>query len=307
MKKLLSTCSLTLAAFVSFVAGHSHEDVSNRDAKKASIEVIPVVGKIYMLVGEGGNIGLAVDEEYTLMIDDQYAHLSDAILMEIQNLSEAPIACLLNTHFHFDHTDGNENWSDHVGVIVAHKSVRQRLEDGSYIKAFNMTTEPAPAVALPDLVFAEQLSLFQSNGQIDLIHIPAAHTDGDVIALFREANVIHAGDLYFRGMYPFIDTSNGGDIYGYLAAMKRVLDYTNTQTKIIPGHGPLSDPDDLRKDLKALTEFVKIVAGGVEEGLDVAAITQLDGLERIDAEYGNGFLSKEKFVEIVYDGLISVL
>lgn len=275
----------------------------NHDQSEVKIESIQVAENIYMITGQGGNIGLAVDGDYTLLIDDQFANLSEAIKAKIATISDKPIAYLLNTHFHYDHTDGNANFSDSVGVIVAHENVRTKLASGTTIKAFGKEMEPYDATALPALTFNDQLVIHQAGEAIQLIHFANAHTDGDVVAYFADSNVIHTGDLYFSGFYPFIDTSNGGDVHGFIKAQEGILELIDEDTLIIPGHGPLSTKADLQRDVAMLKGFVATVETELAAGKSAADIESNKVIQGYAATHGGGFLSTEKFLSIVIDGL----
>lgn len=285
--------------FISIVTLLAHE----KDQPEVEIVSIQVADRIYMLTGQGGNIGLAIDEDYTLMIDDQFASLSKAIQAEISKLTDKPIKYLLNTHFHYDHTDGNVNFSRSVGVIVAHENVRTKLQEGTVIEAFGKTMEPYPEAALPALTYTEKLSIHQSGEAIELLHFANAHTDGDTAVHFKDSNVIHAGDIYFSGMYPFIDTSNGGDVYGYVAAQEALLALADDQTKIIPGHGPLSSKADLERDLAMFKGFVSVVESQLAAGKTADQIAAHETIQGYDASHGKGFLDTKTFIEILSSGL----
>ena len=288
---------LLLLSFLFFLL--SAASANNCAEAKVAIESIQVAENIYMIVGQGGNIGLAIDDDYTLMIDDQFAPLSDAIHAEIKKLTDKPITYLLNTHFHFDHTDGNENFADSVGIIVAHENVRTKLKQGAVIKAFGKTMEPYPESALPSLTYAQKFSIHQSDETIELLHFASAHTDGDTAVHFKDSNVIHAGDVFFSGMYPFIDTANGGSVQGFIAAQEALLQLADKQTKIIPGHGPLSDKADLKRDLQVLKEIVGVVKSELAAGKNHDQISTHQTIQKYDAAYGQGFLNAKQFIEIL--------
>lgn len=275
----------------------------NHDESEVTIESIQVAENIYMITGQGGNIGLAVDDDYTLLIDDQFSNLSEAIKAKVATISDRPIAYLLNTHFHYDHTGGNANFSDSVGVIVAHENVRTKLASGTTIKAFDKQMEPYPEAALPTLTFNDQLAIHQANEAIQLIHFANAHTDGDVVAYFTDSNVIHTGDLYFSGFYPFIDTSNGGSIHGFIKAQEGILELIDNDTQIIPGHGPLSTKADLQRDVVMLKGFVATVEAELAAGKNAAEIELNKTIQGYGVTHGGGFLSTEKFLSIVIGGL----
>jgi glyoxylase-like metal-dependent hydrolase (beta-lactamase superfamily II) len=274
-------------------------------AAKASepIAVVPVRGAIAMITGEGGNIGLLTGAEGTLMVDAKFARYADQIRAAIKGLGGADPRLLINTHYHADHTDGNAAFGRSGSTIVAHRNVRQQLAKGSTIEAFKMVTPPAPAVALPVITFTDTLRL-QLNGEtIDLIHVPAAHTDGDSLVVFRNANVIHTGDVWFNGFYPFIDVSHGGTLKGAIAGVDRVLALANDDTRVLPGHGPLgtrAELVDYRAMLATAQERLgKLKARGLTPGQAVAA----KPLKDLEARWGDGLFTGDRWIEIIYAGV----
>ena len=295
MKYLLPITIFLTATLSLFAHGDKEPEVN--------IEAIQVADQIYMLTGQGGNIGLAIDDTYTLMIDDQFAPLSESIQATLATLTDKPITYLLNTHFHYDHTDGNENFGNSVDVIVAHENVRKKLAEGTVIQPFGKVMEPYPESALPALTYSKTLSIYQSNEAIELIHFANAHTDGDTVVLFKDSNVIHAGDVLFSGMYPFIDVSNGGDVYGYITAQEAVLKLTDDATKIIPGHGPLSNKADMTRDLEMLKEVVAVVESELAAGKTPEAIAADAKILKYEPSHGQGWLDTETFIKILCSGL----
>lgn len=290
--KHLATLVLILASPVVLFAHKSEQH-------EVKIESMQVADQIYMLIGQGGNIGLAINENYTLLIDDQFAPLSQSIQEVIAELTDKPITYLLNTHFHFDHTDGNENFSDSVTVIVAHENVRTKLQSGAVIEAFGKTMEPYPESALPALTYSEKLSIYQGNEEIELLHFANAHTDGDTVVHFKDSNVVHAGDILFSKMYPFIDTRNGGDVHGFIAAQEAVLSLVDDQTKIIPGHGPLSNKASMEQDLAMLKKIVAVVEEELANGKTPEQIAMHPNVQEYDASHGQGFFDTITFIKLL--------
>lgn len=232
---------------------------SGWDAVKISSE--PLSGNVHVVYGAGGNIGLSVGEDGVYMVDDQFAPLTERLKEAIAAISDKPIRYVINTHFHYDHTGGNEKLGGTGSVIVAHDNVRQRLGAGSFIKAFNHTEPPQSGPALPVVTFSEEMSLHLNGEDIRIIHIPNAHTDGDSIVHFRTSNVIHMGDVFFNGRFPFIDTPNGGTIDGVIKAVARMLEVADENTKVIPGHGKVTD----RAGLKAYHDMLVEARARVSE------------------------------------------
>ncbi len=264
------------------------------------INAIPVSDNIYMLSGQGGNIGLFLGEDGTFIIDDQFAPLTEKILAAIKSVGGDTPRFLINTHFHGDHTGGNENLGNAGTLIVSHDKVRERLVAGSYIKAFGMNSPPANKAALPVLTFSEDMHFHINNDSVNAVHVPSAHTDGDSIIYFEKANVVHAGDIFFNGFYPFIDAANGGSLRGTIAAVDAMLAATDSKSKIIPGHGPLADKAQLQayRDMLAIAyaRLLKLKNDGVSA--EDAVIH--DPLADLEAQWGNGIFSGEKWIRITY-------
>ena len=200
---------------------------------------------IHMLEGRGGNIGLSVGEDGVLIVDAQYAPLNPQILAAVAELSTQPLRFALNTHWHFDHVGGNEQLAETGVANFAHENVRALMRDDQTIAAFQMTVPASPQAALPIVTFTDGVTFHLNGGTIRVFHVPAAHTNGDSIVHFVEADVIHMGDVYFNGRTPFIDRQHGGTLEGVVAAVDRVLAIAGPETKIIPGHGPLSNKLEL--------------------------------------------------------------
>ncbi len=264
------------------------------------INPIPVSDNIYMLSGQGGNIGLFLGEDGTFIIDDQFAPLTEKILAAIKSVGGDTPRFLINTHFHGDHTGGNENLGNAGTLIVSHDKVRERLVAGSYIKEFGMNSPPANKAALPVLTFSEDMHFYINNDSVNAVHVPSAHTDGDSIIYFKKANVVHAGDIFFNGFYPFIDAANGGSLRGTIAAVDAILAATDSKSKIIPGHGPLADKAQLQayRDMLAIAyaRLLKLK----NDGVSVEDAIIHDPLSDLEAEWGNGIFSGEKWIRITY-------
>lgn len=200
---------------------------------------------IYVLFGSGGNIGLAVGEDGTFLIDDQFAPLTAKITAAVAAVTDQPVKFLLNTHWHGDHAGGNENFGEAGAIILAHDNVRKRMAAGQFMEFFNSERPPSPDAALPVITFNSEMTLHINGQTMRVIHEPHAHTDGDSVIYFAEANVIHMGDLFFNRLYPFIDLDSGGSVQGMISGINRMLMIANGETRIIPGHGPVGDRDDL--------------------------------------------------------------
>jgi len=289
----------TICAAVLFAAAASAQD----DFSKVEIQTEKLADSVYMMTGSGGNLGVSVGDDGVFLIDDQFAPLTPKIQAAIAKLSAKPVRFMLNTHWHFDHTGGNENLGKAGAVIVAQENVRKRLSEEGVIAFFGMKTKPEPPVALPVITFTRDLS-FQLNGEeIRALHVPRAHTDGDTIVHFAKSDVIHTGDTFFNKMYPFIDTSSGGSVAGVLAATDRVLKMAGDKTKIIPGHGPLASRADLKVYRDMLAAVAGRVAGQIKQGRKLEEVVASKPTAQLDAAWGKGFLAPDKFVEMLYGNL----
>lgn len=268
-----------------------------------AISAVPVAEGLYMLAGQGGNMGLSVGADGVFLIDDQFAPLTDEIVASIGKLSSEPVKFLINTHWHYDHTGGNENFGKRSAIIVAHNNVRTRLEAGGVIEAFKKSVPPASPEALPVITF-EQAITFHFNGDtIDVTHPSAAHTDGDAIIYFKKANAVHMGDTYFNGFYPFIDASSGGKMLGVINAVADVLSKIDDQTRVIPGHGKLSN----KKELAAYHAMLKTVYAKVsalkQAGKSAEQVIAAKPSSQFDAQWGKGFLTPDQWVGIIYEAI----
>ena len=220
---------------------------------KVEIRTTKLAESIYMLEGEGGNIGVSAGADGVFLIDDQFAPLTPRILAAIKAISDKPVRFLLNTHWHFDHTGGNENLGKAGVVIIAQDNVRKRLSSRTAIEFFKSAYGPSAPAGLPVITFNDTVTFHLNGDDATAVHVANAHTDGDSIIHFRNANVVHMGDTYFSGLYPFIDTGTNGSVKGVIAAVDRVLGMLDDTTKIIPGHGPLSGKRD---DFSAWMDYV---------------------------------------------------
>lgn len=268
-----------------------------------TIEAQRVRDGVYMLTGRGGNIGLGVGDEATFIVDDQFAPLTERIAAAVAEVSDRPVDYVLNTHWHYDHTGGNENFGEGGALIMAHDNVRTRMAAGQTMSS-GRVVEPAPAVALPVVTFNDRLSLHVNGESIRGIHIEHAHTDGDTLVYFEDANVLHMGDTFFNGMYPFIDLGSGGHINGVIEAAATALSLSDADTLIIPGHGPLADRDDLQRYHDMLFTLRDRVARRMADGESLEEIQRArptaDFDDSVDAD---GFIKPDVIVGFIYDSL----
>jgi cyclase len=267
------------------------------------IRTVKVADGVYMLMGSGGNIGVSAGPNGVILIDDQYAPLTDKIKAAVAAINPGPIRFLLNTHWHPDHSGGNENLGRGGVVIVAHENVRRRMSVEQFIAAFGWKVPASPEGALPVVTFTHAVTFYLNGDSISGFHVPPAHTDGDAIVYFRHANVVHMGDIYFEGMYPFIDVASGGSVDGVIAAVDRVLGMTGRDTKVIPGHGPLSSRSELEAYRGMLVTVRDRVRALVRQGKTLAQVQAAEPAAEYDVTWGRGFLRPEQFVEILYSDL----
>ncbi len=276
-----------------------------QEDKFAGVEIKThqVVPGIYMLVGKGGNIGVSAGADGVFMIDDQFAPLTDRITAAVAALSDQPIRFLVNTHWHGDHTGGNENLGNQGVLIVAHDNVYVRMSGDTEIAAFNTVVPASPKVALPVITFNDNVTFRLNGEEISVVHYRNSHTDGDSVIHFRNANVIHTGDIWFNGFYPFIDVSSAGSIDGIISSVKTLLALTDDNTRIIPGHGSLSDKQGLQGYLEMLETVRDRMNKLIAEGISLEEIIELKPNADYDAALGNGFINPEQFLRILYSDL----
>ncbi len=248
---------------------------AQRDFSDVQVEATRVAGGVYMLTGSGGNIGLSVGEDGPFIVDDQFAGLTDKILAAIATVTEGSVRFVLNTHWHGDHTGGNENLGKAGAMIVAHENVRKRLNPADFQEEMERSQQ-APPDALPVVTFTDVVSFYWNGEKIKAFHVEHAHTDGDAIIHFANANVFHMGDTFFNGSFPFIDVASGGNINGLIHAADAVLGMTNSNTQISPGHGPLAKPDDLRNYRDMLITLRDRIRTMVNDGMSIDQIVAAD-------------------------------
>jgi len=275
-----------------------------QDYSKVEIKTEKLSPSVHMMVGSGGNLALSAGEDAVFLVDDQFAPLTPKIKAAIAAVTDKPVKFLLNTHWHFDHTGGNRNFGETGSIIVAQDNVRARMDSVQLIEFLGMKTQPEPKAALPVITFSTTTTFHLNGEEIHAFHAPRAHTDGDTIVVFRGSNVVHMGDTYFNGMYPFIDTSSGGTVGGVIAAADKVLALSDDATKIIPGHGPLSN----KRELKAYRDMLDTVAGRVAKmiaaGKKLEEIVAANPSSDFDAKWGKGFIPPAKFAEMLAKNLL---
>ena len=291
---------LLAAAFAVFVSGPA----AAQDFSEVEIRSTRVADGVWAIVGAGGNIGVVEGEDGVFVIDDQYAPLTEQILDAIRTRTHRPVRFVFNTHWHGDHTGGNENMDAAGAVIVAHDNVRRRLSEGQFMEFFGREVPPAPAAALPVVTFSDEVTFHLGGHTVNAWHVPNAHTDGDAVVHLREANVIHAGDLVFYGMYPFIDYDSGGSLSGLVEAVEAILARADGQTAIIVGHGgPVIDRDQLAEYRDLLATVHERLSARIAEGQDLQAIQAAGITAEFDERWGGGFIGPERWIEMNFLGM----
>jgi cyclase len=296
MRKLFTVFFLFL--MLNYAAGQ------DRDFSKVEIKATKVAGKVYMLQGAGGNIGALVGDDGIVMVDDQYAPLVDKIRAALKGISDKPVRFVINTHWHFDHTGGNEGFST-TSTIIAQENVRKRMQKGGVAGnggSIRFDIEPFPVAALPIITFEHDVTIHFNGEDIRALHFPAGHTDGDSIIFFPDSNVVHLADDFWPNHFPFIDTVSGGSIKGLIQAIEQAISQLPADVKVIPGHGELSNLDDVRKYLKMLQDTMAVVEKALAQKKTLDQMKQEKLLEPWK-EYSSDYITTDIFLETVVNSL----
>jgi len=280
----------------------------NQDFSKVQIKVTKVSGNIYMLEGAGGNIAASVGDDGIVIVDDQYAPLADKIAAALKSIgvTDKPVRFVINTHYHGDHTGGNLAFATGGSTIIAQDNVRKRLETGG--KAGNggvvgMEQKPAPKGGLPIITFDHDVTVHLNGEDIRALHFPAGHTDGDAIVFFPRANVIHMGDDFVRYGYPFIDVNSGGSVQGMIAACEKIVAVLPADVKVIPGHGQLSNLDEVKDYIVMLKGTTAAVQAALKAGKTVDQMKKEKILAAWDKKYSGDFINSDGFIDTLYNSL----
>lgn len=292
MKKVL----LLVLLLVFAAAAHAQTDFS-----KVQMKATKVNGNVYMLEGAGGNIGVSVGDDGLLIVDDQFAPLADKIRAALKGLADKKLRFILNTHWHGDHTGGNVAFGPEA-TIIAHDNVRKRLATEQKSEVFKSTTPPSPKEALPVITFNQSLSVHFNGEEIKAIHFPQGHTDGDSVIFFSTSNVVHLGDDFFAGRFPFVDLESGGTVEGLTRNIGEIITKIPEGAKLIPGHGPISTIDDLKSYHRMLQQTTEIVRQKMTGGKTLDQIKS-EGLPAEWAPWGTGFIKTDRWVETIYKSL----
>ena len=268
------------------------------DFSKVEIKATKVAGNVYMLEGAGGNIGVSVGNDGILIVDDQFAPLADKIRASLKTLNPGKLRFILNTHWHNDHTGGNVAFGPEAPVI-AHSNVRKRMSVEQKSEFFKSTTPASPKEALPVITFDQSLTVHFNGEEIRAIHFPQGHTDGDSVIFFTTSNVVHLGDDFFAGSFPFVDLDTGGSVDGLTKNIGELINKIPAGAKLIAGHGPLSTIDDLKAYHRMLLETSAIVRQKIVAGKTLDQIKK-DGLPEEWKSWGAGFIKTDQWLELVF-------
>ncbi len=269
------------------------------DWESVTISTVKLTDGLYMLMGRGGNIGLSIGDDGAFVIDDQFAPLTEKIVAAIAALTDKPVKFVLNTHWHGDHTGGNENLGNAGAMIVAHDNVRKRMNPDAF-KDLIGSSNQAPPGALPVITFSDEMNFHWNGDRIHVVHVMHSHTDGDAIVFFEHQNVVHMGDTFFAGRYPFIDVNSGGSVQGMIASSSRVLGMIHPDTKVIPGHGDLASAVELRAYRDMLEAARDAIAPMLARGMSEDAVVAAKPTAALDPIWGT---NSERFVRSVYQSL----
>ena len=287
---------LSFVVFPNIAYSQKFEDVEIKSAKLSD--------NVYVITGKGGNIGLLIGKDGNVLIDDQFAPLTNKILDMIHNLSNQPIKFLINTHWHPDHTGGNENFGKLGSLIVSHENVRERLSTEQFIQFMERKIKPSAVEALPIITFTDSISFHINNETVLVYHFPNAHSDGDSMIYFKENNVLHTGDIFVKNRYPFIDTSSNGTIDGIIGALKKIIPLLNKESVIIPGHGDISNLNDLNEYLSMLQDVRNTISSQINKSYPIKQILESNPTSLFDNKYGNDkFITTDNFVTAVIQSL----
>jgi len=277
-------------------------------AQDKPVEYVPtnLSDTVTMVKGQGGNIAVSAGADGVFIIDDQLKPLTDQLIAAIRKIDDRPVRFVINTHYHGDHVGGNETLGKTGSVIIAHDNIRRRMSSDQFNHFFNDTTPAYPAGSLPVVTFNDRVTLHLNGESVAVHHVPRGHTDGDSIVHFPASNVLHMGDIYFNGLYPYVDLDGGGSIQGMIAAVELGLDLADDQTRIIPGHGALSNRAELQAYHDFLTKARDNVQALVDQGLDLEQAIAAQPTAEWDEALGGVWITPPQFVTFIFNSLTGV-
>jgi len=277
-------------------------------AQEQAVEYIatPLSSTVTMIKGKGGNIAVSSGKDGVFIIDDQLKPLTDQLLASIAKVSEQPIRFVINTHYHGDHVGGNETLGAAGSVIIAHDNIRKRMTSEQFSNFMNSTTPAWPKDSLPVVTFNDQVTLHLNGEAVTVTHVPRGHTDGDSIVHFPDSNVLHMGDIFFNGLYPYIDLDGGGSIQGMIAAVELGIGMANAETRIIPGHGPLSDLNGMREYHTFLIKARDNVQALIDQDMSLEQAIEVKPTAQWDEILGKVWITPDQLVIFIYNSLTGV-
>ncbi len=307
MRTRTKTFVVLALLFAALICSSAARAQQQQDFSKVQIKVTKVSGNIYMLEGAGGNIAASIGEDGIVIVDDQFAPLAEKIQAALKDLkiTDKPVRFVINTHYHGDHSGGNELFSNAGSTVIAQDNVRKRLESGGTAGnggSIKMETKPAPKAALPIITFEHDVTVHLNGEDIRALHFPSGHTDGDSIIFFPKNNVVHMGDDFVRYGFPFIDVASGGSVQGMIDAMEKATAQLPADVKVIPGHGALSNLDDVRAFTKMLRETSAVVQKAINDHKTLEQMRQQKILEPW-AKWKGDFVNDDAFIETLYNSL----
>jgi glyoxylase-like metal-dependent hydrolase (beta-lactamase superfamily II) len=277
-------------------------------AQDEAVEYVPtrLSDTVTMVKGRGGNIAVSVGEDGVFIIDDQLKPLTDQLLAAIRQIDDRPVRFVINTHYHGDHVGGNETLGQSGSVIIAHDNIRRRMTTDQFSRFMDSTTPAYPAAALPVVTFNDRVSLHLNGESVTAYHVPRGHTDGDSIVHFPGSNVVHMGDIYFNGLYPYIDLDGGGSVQGMIAAVELGVSLANADTRVIPGHGPLSNRAELENYHAFLVKARDNVQALIDQGLGLEEAIAARPTAEWDEQLGGVWITPAQWVTFIYNSLTGV-
>lgn len=291
MRPMRSLVALALVGISSSLGAQTNYDT-------VQVRAVQLSPGLHVLFGAGGNIGLSTGADGTFVIDDQFAPLTPKIVAAIRTITDRPVKFVINTHWHGDHTGGNENLGNAGALIVAHDNVRKRMSVDQFMAALNQKVPAAPRAALPVVTFSDAVTFHINGDSVTVTHVSPAHTDGDAIVHFLKANAVHMGDVFNNTGLPFIDRSSGGSVFGIIKAADQVYAMTDAQTRIVPGHGQVTDRNRLKAWRDAVSTVTERVQREVRAGKTIEQVLAMKLSAEFEKEWPGGH---ERFVRAVFD------
>jgi len=293
--------AISLAALTASIA-----TVSVAQEKPVEYIAITLSPTVTMIKGQGGNIAVSAGEDGVFIIDDQMQPLTDQLLEAIRKVSDQPIRFVINTHYHGDHVGGNETIGKGGAVIIAHDNIRTRMSRDEFNNFWGETTPAWPKDSLPIVTFNDQVTLHFNGEPVTVTHVPHGHTDGDSIVFFPASNVLHMGDIYFNGLYPYIDLDGGGSIQGMIAAVELGMQLANAGTQVIPGHGPMSNLQGLTEYHAFLTKARDNVQALIIQGISLEQVIAANPTAEWDEALGKTWITPDQLAIFIYNSLTGV-